>query len=168
MMEASQQMVSFSGPIPPPEIIKAYDDTIEGAGRDIIDMAKAEGEHRREQQRLEAEHRREMDRQQMDLVRQEFTAESTRKNRAQVIALVVELSALGCGTLLMLGGAPVMGIISLLTGVGGLVASTAYPYLKRDESADSPSEPDPVADDPVDDEPASDEPDRKSLPPGKE
>ncbi|EKY4874419.1 DUF2335 domain-containing protein [Vibrio alginolyticus] len=41
----------FSGPLPPPEIMKGYEQICPGAAREILDMAKADAEHLRAMQK---------------------------------------------------------------------------------------------------------------------
>ncbi|ELM6621502.1 DUF2335 domain-containing protein [Vibrio fluvialis] len=41
----------FSGPLPPPDIMKGYEDICPGAARDILDMAKTDAEHLRSMQK---------------------------------------------------------------------------------------------------------------------
>lgn len=43
-----RQSVSFSGPLPHPEILKKFDDVYPGAAKIIIEMAKDQSEHRQE------------------------------------------------------------------------------------------------------------------------
>jgi len=40
--------VAFSGPLPPPEILRAYDDAVPGCAARIIAMAEQQGQHRRD------------------------------------------------------------------------------------------------------------------------
>ncbi len=53
MNENNQQIIkqevemSFSGPLPPPEILKKYDDVLPGSVERIIKMAEQQAEHRR-------------------------------------------------------------------------------------------------------------------------
>jgi uncharacterized membrane protein len=49
--------VSFSGPLPPPEALKRYDEIVPGAAERIIKMAEQQAEHRRslEQQVIKSE-----------------------------------------------------------------------------------------------------------------
>lgn len=46
------QSISFSGPLPPPEVLQKFDEVHPGAAKIIIDMAKNQSEHR---QKLEKE-----------------------------------------------------------------------------------------------------------------
>jgi uncharacterized membrane protein len=42
------QSVSFSGPLPHPEILQKYDEVYPGAAKIIIEMAKSQSEHRQD------------------------------------------------------------------------------------------------------------------------
>lgn len=43
---------SFSGPIPPPEIIRGYDEVVPGAAERIISMAERQSEHRQKMEEI--------------------------------------------------------------------------------------------------------------------
>lgn len=43
-----RQSVSFSGPLPHPDILRKYDEIYPGAAKIIIEMAKSQSEHRQE------------------------------------------------------------------------------------------------------------------------
>lgn len=45
------QSVSFSGPLPHPEILQKYDEVYPGAAKIIIEMAKSQSEHRQDLER---------------------------------------------------------------------------------------------------------------------
>lgn len=42
------QSTSFSGPLPPPEILRRFDEVVPGAAERIIKMAEEQSGHRRE------------------------------------------------------------------------------------------------------------------------
>src|SRR5690606_22269969 len=44
---AQVQISSFTGPLPPPEILKSYDSIVDGAASRIIKMAEIQADHRR-------------------------------------------------------------------------------------------------------------------------
>ena len=44
--ETIQQRIEFSGPIPPPQVLKQYEEIIPGAGERILAMAEKEQDHR--------------------------------------------------------------------------------------------------------------------------
>ncbi|MFA4890031.1 MAG: DUF2335 domain-containing protein [Candidatus Paceibacterota bacterium] len=43
-----RQQMTFSGPLPPPYVLKGYDDIVPGAAKIIIDMAENQSAHRQE------------------------------------------------------------------------------------------------------------------------
>ena len=43
--------VQFSGPIPPPSVLRGYEEVCPGAAQDIINMAKKEQDHRHDRER---------------------------------------------------------------------------------------------------------------------
>ena len=51
MRRIAQQIVSFQGPLPPPDVLRQYDDILPGAAERIIAGSEAERAHRHRQER---------------------------------------------------------------------------------------------------------------------
>lgn len=49
---ASAQVQSFTGPMPPPDYLRQYNEIVPGAAKDILDEFRANGAHQREMERL--------------------------------------------------------------------------------------------------------------------
>lgn len=45
--EEISRVEAFSGPLPPPEVLRGYNDVLPGAAERIFTMAEAQAEHRR-------------------------------------------------------------------------------------------------------------------------
>lgn len=45
-IESTQSISVSSGPLPPPEVLKAYDEVLKGAAKRIFDMAERQATHR--------------------------------------------------------------------------------------------------------------------------
>lgn len=93
---------SFSGPLPPPEILAVYDHAVPGSGDRIIRMAEEQGAHRR------------------DMERQELTANVRSQTRGQYLAFVLAIIVSAGGIFLLATGRGVEGLVALLTPLAGL------------------------------------------------
>lgn len=74
---------AFSGPIPPPSILKEYDEVVPGAAARILEMAEAQGRHR------------------IDLESRVVKSDIWKSYFGLVFAFVVSISFLACGTWLV-------------------------------------------------------------------
>ena len=119
------ESTTFSGPVPPPDVLSAYDKLVPGAAARLIQMAEDVAAHQRE---LRA---RRLDSDIED--RQAGRAES---KRGQVFGLIIGLAAIGGGTTAAVLGAPVPGGF---IGTGGIVALVAVFVWGR--SPRSPEQP---------------------------
>jgi uncharacterized membrane protein len=95
---------SFSGPLPPPEILNGYNDAVENGAERIMVMAEEQAKHRRE---LESHAIKEQLRQ---------------SKNGQIFGFIIALTLIGVSTLLGFYGQPVLGgilggttLVSLVT-----------------------------------------------------
>ena len=106
---------AFQGPLPPPSILRGYEDIVPGSAAKIIDWADSEREHR---------HRTET-----TIVR----AETTRDLRGQILAAIVALAGFSvAGLALLLDHAGVAALITAMD-IGGMVAAFIYGRRNSDE-----------------------------------
>lgn len=106
---------AFQGPLPPPSILRGYEDIVPGSAAKIIDWADSEREHR---------HRTET-----TIVR----AETTRDLRGQILAAVVALAGFSvAGLALLLDHAGVAALITAMD-IGGMVAAFIYGRRNSEE-----------------------------------
>jgi uncharacterized membrane protein len=103
---------SFSGPLPPPELLVGYEAACPGAAERILKMAEDQGEHRRhlEERTLEAR---------IEGMRRSFYEARI----GQVCALVISVLFLGCGTYVIVQGKEIAGGILSTLGLGSIVTS---------------------------------------------
>lgn len=106
---------AFQGPLPPPSILRGYEDVVPGAAAKIVDWADSERTHR---------HRTET-----TIVH----AETTRDLRGQVLAAIVALAGFGvAGLALLLDHAGVAALITAMD-IGGMVTAFIYGRRNNDE-----------------------------------
>jgi uncharacterized membrane protein len=103
---------SFSGPIPPPDLLGNYERICPGSADRIIKMAEREGEHRRslEQAIVNAEI-------------EEGVRDSNEARRGQVCALFITMTAIVLGAYVALQGREIAGSVIGAGGIGGVVTT---------------------------------------------
>lgn len=99
--ELSQRVEVFRGPLPPPAVLKAYNEAHPDAADRILRMAEEQGQHRR---RAEAK-------------------ELSRADRGQVFGFVIAMTALVGGIVLLLFNKDIQGYTTIGTGIASLVAA---------------------------------------------
>lgn len=106
----SAQQLEFKGPIPPPEIFRQYREVIPDAPERILKVFEEDSQHTREMQKAA------------------LTAETQRDARAQWMAFIIILAALGVTGVAVVYGNAVSGI---LTGIGTLVLALRVLFVKK-------------------------------------
>ena len=134
LIAAASVETSFAGPLPPPGLLKGYEEACPGAARIIISLAETQGEHRREIEKkmsdasVEAMHR------QYDEARM-----------GQICALIVALAFIGAGVYVAISGHPWPGALLGVGGGGGLVLQAIVTTFVRgrNQPEDDSSQPKP-------------------------
>ncbi len=108
------QASSFSGPLPPPQILERYEEVLKGAADRIFVMAEAQSEHR---QRLEAK-----------VVDGNVEAQ----RRGPIIGGVLVLAALVVAIVAILNDYPFFGFAAFFTAFAAVLAVTLRGQTKRD------------------------------------
>lgn len=107
---------AWQGPIPPPDILRQYDEVQSGAANRILTMAEKQSEHR---------------------TRMESTVVNGDSRRAYlgiIAALIIALSIVGCGTFLIYNGHQWAGTSLIGLDIIGLVGVFVYgTKTRRDE-----------------------------------
>lgn len=85
----------FTGPIPPPSLLRGYDEVCPGAASRIIEMAEKQEDHRMKMERTAADVG-------LEAMRQEFWE----ARRGQVCAVIVALAFIGAGVAIAYQGHP--------------------------------------------------------------
>ena len=124
---ARQISTSFIGPLPPPTILKQYDEIAPGLADRIVRMAETEADHRRqiENRALNAD---------IGLAEKEYTE----RRIGQFLGFGIGVAALVTGAYVATHGQPWAGGFIGTGGVIGLV--TAFIYGRRAEKAADSSE----------------------------
>ena len=94
-------MQSFSGPLPPPEILKKFDEVVPGAAERIIKMAEEQSTHRK------------------DLEKKVIESDIARSKWGQVLGFAIAIAGLAASTLIAIYGSAIAGGI---IGVGTLAS----------------------------------------------
>jgi uncharacterized membrane protein len=108
-----QSITSYSGPIPPPNILIKYEEIQPGFADRIIKMAEKQGEHR---QSLE-----------LKVINSDISI----RNKGQYFAFILGLISIISGTFLIYSGKNIQGFIVLITSLGSLVTAFMYGTYTR-------------------------------------
>ncbi|MGH3087204.1 MAG: DUF2335 domain-containing protein, partial [Rubrobacteraceae bacterium] len=100
--------MQYRGPIPPPAMLKQFDQVVEGAAKQILDDAHAQSRHRREMEKIQVE------------------AAISQGRLGQIFALVIALLVIGGGIYLVASGQSAEGLALLLPGLAGLLGLFIY------------------------------------------
>ncbi|HEY6991144.1 MAG TPA: DUF2335 domain-containing protein [Bryobacteraceae bacterium] len=109
------QQASFSGPLPPPAILKQYNDIVPGAAERILSAAELEGDHRRRLELLVLEHNGKILR---------YTARDILLG--QIFAFILSLGFLVLAADCIYTGYPWAGAILSAIGFGGIVSTFIF------------------------------------------
>ncbi len=105
---------SFSGPLPPPELLERYNDALPGAAERIFKMAEKQQEHR---QAIE---------------KKVVFGNTSSQTRGNYLGFLVSMTAILGGIWLIYMGKETTGLVAIITPITGLVAAFAYgKYLQR-------------------------------------
>jgi len=108
---------SFSGPLPPPEVLHGYESVLPGLADRVVKMAENQSAHR---QRLES---------------RVIWFDGVRSSLGLVFGLIIALAGIVAGTYLILGGNSTAGLASLIIPLGVIIG--AFVYQKREETKDT-------------------------------
>jgi len=109
-VKVTQERAEFSGPIPPPDQLKSYDDINPGFANRIMVMAERQ-----------AEHRQGLERQAIEAQIKDAVAERSERNRGQWMAFIVTFAFIGVGAFLIHSGHEWPGTILGASGLTGIV-----------------------------------------------
>ncbi len=105
---------SFSGPLPPPEILRGYESVLPGLADRVVKMAENQSFHR---QHLES---------------RVIWFDGIRSSLGLVFGLIIALAGIVAGAYLILNGNSTTGLVSLIIPLGVIVG--AFIYQKKEES----------------------------------
>ncbi len=109
------QQQSFAGPIPPPQVMEAYERTLPGSADRILKMAEEQSQHR---QRLEQQ-----------VVAKNLTAQA----RGQHYAFGLSALLFGGSIYLLANGIQIGGLSTLVLAVAGIVSTFIYGRSKQEK-----------------------------------
>lgn len=115
----------FEGPIPHPNHLAEYDRIVPGAGKDIIQMAKDQAEHRR------------------GLESAVVHSKIKQETRGQWFGFVIAMTALFGGIYLIDSGKSLWGAATAISAIAGLVA--LFVWSKRQQKRELREKADPLA-----------------------
>ncbi|MEA5581722.1 DUF2335 domain-containing protein [Nodularia harveyana UHCC-0300] len=113
MIKRLEAMSMFSGPLPPPEILKAYDLVQPGLAVEIFDMAKKQSQHR------------------MEMEKTVINGDSKRSWLGLIFGFILASICIGSSTFLILQGHDLAGSIFAGTTVVSLVGVFVYGSNQR-------------------------------------
>jgi len=100
----------FSGPLPPPDILREYDGIVPGAAKNIVQSFIKEGDHRRSLQSRETSMCEEWAREDVQL-----------QKRGQIFGFILGTLGIGGGLVVAAIGAPAAGAIVSSSAVAAIV-----------------------------------------------
>jgi uncharacterized membrane protein len=106
---------TFSGPLPPPEILGQYNEIVPGLADRIVKMAESQSSHR---QKLES---------------RVVWFDGIRTMFGLIFGLVVALAGIVGGAELILGGHSLTGLASILLPLGAIVGAFVYQQRPKKE-----------------------------------
>lgn len=104
LLQITHHQQHFSGPMPPPEYLVAYEKIVPGIAKELFDGVKADSAHIRTMQR------------------DALKAQKRDSLLGQIFGFLIGLFAIGCGTYASVNGAPLAGGFIGGGGVAALVA----------------------------------------------
>jgi len=108
--EITVRSFEFSGPLPPPQLLTAYNDAFPGCAERIVAMAEKQAEHR---QQLEK-----------SVVQNNCRAQSF----GQIFAFILSLIVLGGGVYVLAQGKSIAGFSAIILALGSLIGAL---YVSR-------------------------------------
>ncbi len=128
--DASGQIVtvggSFSGPLPPPSVLKQYEQVLPGLADRIVTMAENEEAQRHAQNQLALKAEIDLQKSALEAEQEAMRAEMKEARWGQVLAFCIGSLTIGAGAYLALHGAQISGTILGSGGVVGLVSVFIY------------------------------------------
>ncbi len=132
-IEIREIVVSFSGPLPPPAMLREYEATLPGLGERIVARAEKEQAFRHE-----------MAREQVSSLKSRQWHDSTRAYIGQAGAFVLSMTAIGGGIWLLAAGKSTAGLGSIIAALvtlaavflGAKITEAIGKYRKSDASND--------------------------------
>ena len=114
-IEVIARKFEFSGPIPPPFVMEAYEDALEGSADRILKIAESQTTHRQS-----------MEQQSLSLEQQRLSNSHGEVRMGQIFGLIIGVVAIGSALYAALNGAEIYGGFIGATSIIGLVSAFIY------------------------------------------
>ena len=114
-MRVTEVSQSFSGPLPPPEILRKFDEVVPGAAERIIKMAEDQSIHRKE------------------LEKKVVDSDITRSKWGQILGFVIAIAGLAVSAIIVVYGNAIAGGIIGVGTLASLVGVFMYGSKTRSE-----------------------------------
>jgi uncharacterized membrane protein len=108
-----RQSQSFSGPLPPPEMLRKFDEVVPGAAERIIKMAEEQSAHRK------------------DLEKKVIESDISRSKWGQVLGFIIAVAGLAFSALIAIYGSAIAGGIIGIGTLASLVGVFMYGSSSR-------------------------------------
>lgn len=105
-MQVQSVSQSFEGPLPPPSLLKQYNDAVDGAAERILTMAEQESQHRRAQENAATQANIAAQQQQLKIAGDQTRAVFKSDTIGQSLGFVVSLACVIGSVYLALNGQP--------------------------------------------------------------
>ena len=125
---------AFSGPLPPPDMLKTYNEVEPGLAREIIEWAKAEAQHRRDEDERESKAATEIAVKEADAAVEDMRRSYTEARIGQFFGFVLGGSAMGGAVYLGVHDAQTTACILVGTGIASIIIA----FLKGRNSSEAP------------------------------
>jgi uncharacterized membrane protein len=122
--------VSFEGPLPPPNLLEAYEKVCPGAAQKILESMQVEGEHRRD-----------LEKKSIDANIEGMRRQFAEGRLGQVFAFSIAVLFVFVGAYVALHGQPWPGALFGSAGLGGIVTSFIVGRRNQTENNEPPATP---------------------------
>lgn len=110
---AITRTVEFSGPLPPPELLKGYNEVFAGWAERIVAMAERQAQHRQ------------------SLEKRVIESNCSAQSRAQWFTFVLALLVIGGGVYLLAQGRSLEGFAAIILALASLIAALIYGHTEQ-------------------------------------
>ncbi len=133
---------SFEGLLPPPNILRGYDEVVPGSAQEIIswvtdetkhrrEIELADSRHRRELEKKESEHRRRLETKGMELGEKALNGGLFRANVGMLLAWPLVIGIVASGTFLIYNGHDTAGTILAESGLAIVVGAFVLQKIEK-------------------------------------
>jgi len=126
-LTASRSTFEFSGPLPPPQLLKGYNEAFAGCAERVVAMAERQSEHRQQLERMVVE------------------GNCQAQSRGQWFAFILAFVVIVGGVYLLTKGKSIQGFAAIITAVASLIGALIYGRTEQRKEREAKSRPLPSA-----------------------